>query len=313
MIMKHPLVSVIIPNYNYGPYLPQALDSVLAQSYPHVEIVVVDDGSQDESESIIRSYGNRVRSINQKNQGVSAARNRGARESTGELLAFLDADDVWLPAKLERQVELILCDPEIGLVHCGIEEINSEGTSLRTFLDGMQGWVSREMLRFNRSVIIASGSTALVPRRTFEAVSGFDPKLSTSADWEFCYRVASRQRVGFIPEPLVKYRIHGSNMHANIRLMEHDVLVGYAKAFSTDDPELFAIRRQCYARIHLVLAGSYFRAGQPYDFARHALRSIWYAPGNFTRVLGFPVRWLQRQVEVDASHPPAKKVSDPHL
>ena len=293
--MKQPLVSVIIPNYNYAHYLPETLDSVLGQGYPNIEIIVVDDGSQDDSENVIRSYGERVRLIKQKNQGVSAARNRGVQESSGELIAFLDADDVWLPNKLERQVQRILEDPAIGLVHCGLEEVDSSGNVVGVLLDGMEGSISREMLLFNRPVILGAGSTALVPRATFDAVGGFDTRLSTSADWEFCYRVAFRQSVAFVAEVLVRYRVHGTNMHSNIKLMEHDMLIGYAKAFRTDDKELLALRRQCYGNIHMVLAGSYFRTGQTYDFATHALKSLWLRPANLRRLLGFPLRRLRNK------------------
>ena len=293
--MKQPLVSVIIPNYNYADYLPETINSVLGQGYPGTEIIVVDDGSQDDSENVIRSYGERVRLIKQNNQGVSAARNRGVQESTGELVAFLDADDVWLPNKLERQVQRILDDPAIGLVHCGLEEVDSSGHLVGVLLDGMEGSVSREMLLFNRSVILGAGSTALVPRATFDAVGGFDTRLSTSADWDFCYRVAFRQRVAFVPEALVRYRTHGANMHSNIKVMEHDMLLGYAKAFRTDDVELLAMRRHCYGNIHMVLAGSYFRSGQTYGFASHALKSLWLRPANFKHLLDFPLRWLRNK------------------
>src|SRR5215204_4807622 len=103
--MLNPLVSVIIPNYNYAQYLTQTLDSVLSQTYPHVEIIVVDDGSTDGSQEVLRNYTDRVTWFQQRREGVSVARNRGVQESHGQLIAFLDADDVWLPAKLERQVE----------------------------------------------------------------------------------------------------------------------------------------------------------------------------------------------------------------
>ncbi len=293
--MENPLVSIIIPNYNYGRFLAQTIHSALGQSYSNTEVIVIDDGSTDDSEAVLRGFGNRIRWFRGHRKGVSTARNLGVQESRGQFVAFLDADDVWLPAKLTRQVRRILDDPEIGLVHCGVEEIDSAGTSLRTFIDGMEGWVAKEMLLFKRSVIIGLGSTGLLPRSTFEAVGGFDERLSTSADWELSYRVARRQRVGFVPEALVQYRIHNSNMHAKIEIMEHDVLVGYAKAFNTDDPELLAIRRQCYGNIHLVLAGSYVRAGKPLDFARHALHSVRYAPGNLMRLLEFPKRSLKRK------------------
>ena len=293
--MKEPLVSVIIPNYNYAQYLPCALDSVLAQTYSNFEIIVVDDGSQDNSREVLNSYGKTARFISQENQGVSEARNRGVRESSGEWVAFLDADDIWLPTKLEKQIHRILAEPELGLVHCGVERIEPGGASLGWWLDGLEGWVFKDILLFQRPVIIAAGSTALVSRAIFEAVGGFDTSLSTSADWDFCYRVAVHRRVGFIPEPLVKYRIHDSNMHANIKTMEHDMLICYEKAFASDAAADSALRRRSYGNLHMVLAGSYFRAGLTTDFARHAFKSLWLTPVNVKRLLGFPLRWYQRK------------------
>ena len=308
--MVEPLVSVVIPNYNYGRYLTQALDSVLAQSYAHKEVIVVDDGSTDNSEIVVRGYGERVKWCQQQRQGVSLARNRGVQETSGELVAFLDADDVWFHTKLEKQVRKFLSDRELGLVHCGVEEIDSSGKSLRFSLDGMSGWVAKEMLLFKESVIVGSGSTALVPRATFEAIGGFDTRLSTSADWDFGYRIANRQRIGFVAEALVQYRVHNGNMHANVELMEHDMLIGYAKAFSNADAELRSLRKQCYGNLHTALAGSFFRAGKRADFMRHGLKSIWYTPGNLMRIFGFPLRWRHRRLLIESSHRPAKNVFD---
>ncbi len=310
MDMK-PCVSVVIPNYNYAHYLPQALDSVLGQTYSELEVIVVDDGSTDDSETILGSYTGHVRLIKQQNQGVAAARNRGVQESSGELVAFLDADDIWMPAKLERQVQRFVDDPELGLVHCGVEEIDYTAAHLRVRVDGLEGWVATQLLLFKRAVILGGGSGLMVPRASFEAMKGFDTRLSTSADWDFFYRVAASHRVGFVAEPLVKYRIHTGNMHANVGAMEHDMLIGYEKAFSSDNAELHRLRRQCYGNLHLVLAGSYFRAGQSYDFARHALKSLWLTPRNLTRLLGFPLRHLQRRrLNVPSSESVLGSVSD---
>src|SRR5438309_4900890 len=99
-----PLVSVVVPNYNYGRYVREAVDSVLGQTYPAVEVIVVDDGSSDDSLSVLQSYGSKIKLVVQPNGGVHKARNRGIEESKGEFVAFLDADDVWEPTKLERQV-----------------------------------------------------------------------------------------------------------------------------------------------------------------------------------------------------------------
>ncbi|HEY0656892.1 MAG TPA: glycosyltransferase family A protein, partial [Pyrinomonadaceae bacterium] len=103
--MNLPKVSVIIPNYNYAKYIAETIDSVLAQTYPNLEVIVVDDGSKDDSLKILRSYGDKITVIEQKNQGVARARNIGTAYSNGEYIAFLDADDVWLPEKLARQME----------------------------------------------------------------------------------------------------------------------------------------------------------------------------------------------------------------
>lgn len=292
--MAEPRVSVIIPNYNYAHYLPQAIESVLAQSYPRIETIVVDDGSTDNSRQVLEAYTGRVRCIQQQNQGVSAARNRGAQESSGELLAFLDADDVWLPKKVERQIERFQADPELGLVHCGVEEIDQTGSVLRLKLDGLEGWIARELLLFHQPAILGGGSGFMVSRKTFASVEGFDSRLSTSADWDFFYRVAVRQPVGFVPEVLLQYRTHNSNMHGNIRRMEHDMLLAYDKAFAQADSELRKLRRQCYGNLHMVLAGSFYTAGQYGSFLRHALKSLRLTPGNCSRLAGFPARRLRR-------------------
>lgn len=293
--MTRPLVSVVIPNHNYARFLSQTIESVLAQSYGNVEIVVVDDGSTDDSIAILRGYKEHVRWVEQPNQGVATARNRGVTESDGELVAFLDADDVWLPQKLVRQVQRFLDEPELGLVHCGVEDINEMGAPLRSHTDGLQGWVAKDLLLFKRPVILGGGSGTLIPRATFEKVGGFDERLSTSADWDLYCRIALSQPVGFVPEVLMQYRVHGANMHANIISMEHDMLLAYSKAFDIHNAEIQTIRRRCYGNLHINLAGSFFRSGRYFDFARHALKSVWLTPDNLAHVFGFPARWWDRR------------------
>jgi len=254
-------VSVVIPTHNHVAFLPEALESVFAQRLQPREVIVVDDGSTDGTDEVLWRYASRIRALRQPNRGVASARNVGASIASGDLLAFLDADDLWLPPKLEWQVAHLGRDPELGLVHCGVEEVDAEGRFLRRRLDGMEGWVSREMLFFGRGVILGGGSAAVVPRAIFETAGGFDERLSTSADWDLYYRVAERCRVGFVPEVLVRYRVHGGNMHRNVHAMATDMLTAYAKAFSKSDPDLERLRRSAYGGLHSMLAGSYFRAG----------------------------------------------------
>jgi glycosyltransferase involved in cell wall biosynthesis len=272
-----------------------ALESVLNQTVVPAEVIVVDDGSSDRTPEVLDQFAGRISVISQENRGVSAARNAGAAAASGEVLAFLDADDVWLPRKLECQLNRLAEEPWLGLVHCGLAEVDGQGRLLRSRLDGMEGWVSREMLLFQRGVILGAGSTAIIPSAIFREVGGFDASLSTSADWDFCYRVGRRYRVGFVGEILVRYRIHGSNMHRNIRAMAKDMLRAYGKAFSEQDPSLLALRRYAYGSLHSVLAGSFLQCGDYGPFARHALKSIALRPGNLRHFAGYPLRELRRR------------------
>ncbi|MBS1792996.1 MAG: glycosyltransferase [Acidobacteria bacterium] len=287
-------VSVIIPNYNYEKFISRTVESVLSQTYQNIEIIVVDDGSKDGSLDVLKGFGDRIRVVEQKNAGVSAARNHGVEVSTGELVAFLDADDVWLPEKLERQLEKMNSDPEIGLVHCSMTLIDPADNPIGEKKEGQEGRVANEFLLLKRGVVIGAGSTALVRRAVFDEAGGFDRRLSTAADWEFCYRVARLHKIGFVREPLVLYRMHGTNMHGNVKAMEHDVLIGFEKAFAGDAEDLRAIRRECYGNLYLSLAGSYFQSKKYSKFFESASKCFWYTPGNLGYFLKFPFRRFGR-------------------
>jgi len=276
--MDSPLVSVIIPNYNYASYVGEAIDSVLEQDYPNVEIIIVDDGSSDDSRAVIDCYGKKVQGIFQQNQGVSATRNNGVAASKGEFVAFLDADDVWMPAKLSRQMERF-ADANIGMVHVGVAEIDGSGAIVGESLLGREGKVAHDLLML-RPVILGGGRVVMNNRRIFDEVGGFDTRLSTSADWELYYRIATRCQVAFVPEALVRYRVHGTNMHNNIEAMEHDVRIGFEKAFADGTSNVEAIRSEAVGNFHTMLAGSYFHQAKYVKFINHAFASIWHKPSN---------------------------------
>ncbi|MGV3722828.1 MAG: glycosyltransferase family 2 protein [Actinomycetota bacterium] len=290
-------VSVVIPTYNHARFLRMAIDSALRQSLPPREVIVIDDGSSDGTPEVVAEYGDRIRALRHANQGVAASRNAGAELATGKLLAFLDADDVWRPQKLERQVERFQREPGLGLVHCGVEEIDAEGNVLRRQQDGLEGSaVAREMLLFRSPTILGGGSGVMIARSAFDEVGGFDPRLSTSADWDLYFRLASRCPVGYVPEPLLQYRLHGSNMHGNIGAMERDMLLAYSKAFADPSSPVQNLRRRAYGNLHSVLAGSYFSVGRKQDFVRHAARSLYLTPDNLLRFAGYPLRLLRRKL-----------------
>jgi glycosyltransferase involved in cell wall biosynthesis len=284
----NPDISVIIPVFNQAQFVGEAIESALVQTRSPLEVIVVDDGSTDGTPEVLQTFAPdpRVRLIRQQNGGVAVARNAGAAAASGQFFAFLDADDIWLPGKLERQRERFANEPDLSLVHCGVEEFTDKDLPGCERVDGMEGSIAPELLFFNRTVLLGGGSGVMVSAKLFIELGGFDGRMSTSADWDFFYRCASRGPVGFLPEVLLRYRIHGSNMHRNVRAMRHDMLLGFAKAFASADRELRRRRRYAYGRLHTVLAGSFWGTGDRREALKHALKAIWYRPASALQMLG---------------------------
>ena len=283
-------VSVVIPTYNYGRFIKEAINSVLTQTHPPSEIIVVDDGSSDETAAVVGAFGDAVKYVRQDNAGVCAARNRGVRESTSELIAFLDADDTWERLNVEKQVARFERDEEIGLVHCALREFDAEtGETIRLHMDGCEEGVANNLLLWEAPVIVGPGAVT-VSRKAFDHVGGFDTRMKVGEDWDFCYRVARLFKIGFVAEPLVNYRSHNAAAHRNVENMERGMLMFYEKAFATDDPEILKLRRRAYGNFHRVMAGSYLHSGRMGKFFSHAAKSIWMRPANLEYFLRFPMR-----------------------
>lgn len=179
---------------------------------------------------------------------------------------------------------------------------DGSGKTLGVLLDGMEGWVAEEFLRLDRHVVQGPGSGILVPRRIVEEVGGFDDRLPPSDDWEICYRIAIRYRIGYVPEVLVRYRQHGSGIHLNIPKMEHAMFLALEKAFASPDPKVQSLRDHSYGRLHRILAGCYFQSRKPRQFVRHMIKSLRYDPRNIAYFAAYPLRVISRW---RASAPPA--------
>ena len=289
-------VSVIIPNYNYGRFLRQAIQSALDQSLKPHEIIVVDDGSTDDSMEILRSFGDSIIMIEQSNQGVAAARNKGSENATGDFLAFLDSDDFWHPNKLEKQMLMFPSDAEIGFVHCGITNIDENGVLLDDYLEGEEGWVADGLLKL-QAVVIAT--TIIVKGKLFTEIGGYDTNrdLHPSEDWDLCYRLSHESKLGFVREPLMYYRHHGRGGHTNIARMERAMLIAFEKAFSDPAENIQRVRRKAYGNLYLVIAGSFYRAGYIGKSIISALKSVFQNPLNAARLVGFPFRATKRTLK----------------
>ncbi len=208
-----PRVSILLTCYNHFAYLPAALESVRAQTFTDYEIIALDDGSTDGSREWLADQTGLRRVFNETNLGTYATLNVGLEKAGGELIAILNDDDLWESGKLARQVELLDRDPRVGLVHTGGHFIDGEGTRTEGNPLGFRfptfetGDLLLGLVYENK--IIASA--ALVRRECFDRLGGFDPTYFGSGDWQMWYRVAEEYLVGFVPEPLTMYRVHGAN------------------------------------------------------------------------------------------------------
>ena len=171
-------VSVIIPNHNYAAYVGEAIQSAIEQTYKNIEIIVVNNGSTDNSMEILRNFGDKVVVIDQTNLGQSGARNTGLAKSTGRLIAFLDADDLWEPTKLEKQIRLLQSDTQ--LIYAGLSRFdNRSGATLSLDLPVYSGICSSYFLKNPGAAVVLGGeSTALFTRELLTKVGEFDTSLS---------------------------------------------------------------------------------------------------------------------------------------
>ena len=294
--MNRPTFSVVIPNYNYGRFLKESIESVLHQTVKPVDIIVVDDGSSDNSLDVLAGFENKIKVIQQENSGVGVARNTGVENSTGDIIAFLDSDDIWRPNKLEKQLEVFMTDNEIGLVSCGMEEFDENGNIIGLYMDADEGWIADKMITFEANVVV-SGSAIAIKREVFEEVEGFDKRreLHPSEDWELCYRIACVSKIAFVNELLVNYRNHGGNGHLQVPKTERAMMLAYKKIYKNAPAEKNKFKNVSYGNLHKMLAGSYFHVGQYGSFVRHTLKSLQNKPSNFAHFAAFPMRVLNRK------------------
>jgi glycosyltransferase involved in cell wall biosynthesis len=235
MTSSTPKVSVIIPAYSAAKFVGAALDSVFAQTFPHYEVVVVNDGSPDtaELEDVLKAYEGRIEYITQENRGLSGARNTGIRAARGEFVAFLDADDLWVPTYLERQLAELERHPELEIVYANATIFGDSIDAGKKFMDlcPSDGPVTFESLITQQCNVMVS---VVARRSTLIAAGLFDEQLRSVEDFDLWLRVIKQGgRIGYHRDVLVRYRRHAASLSADPVWMCEHVLKVLDKAGKT--------------------------------------------------------------------------------
>jgi glycosyltransferase involved in cell wall biosynthesis len=235
MVLNMPSIDVVIPLYNGALYIEDTITSVLTQTHLPERIIVVNDGSTDDGPSIVQRLASTslvpITLLTKQNGGLSSARNAGITASTASYIAFLDADDKWLPEKLETQLYVFEHTPTVGAVYCQCELIDESGTILSTPViqidPAFQGSIFEKLL--GKNSIVSSASGILIRRDIFEHTGGFDETLTSYEDWDMWLRIAHYAEFGYAPTTLVQIRQHPHNMQKNIARMLTNEITLYNK------------------------------------------------------------------------------------
>ncbi|GAB4438533.1 MAG: hypothetical protein OHK0026_04110 [Rhodocyclaceae bacterium] len=255
-------ISVIMPCFNSRRFLPEAIDSVLGQTHPNVELIVVDDGSTDGSRDILRKYGARILVVEQDNRGPYPARNAGLQVATGELVAFLDSDDYWSREALQKLQTALASAPEAALAYCGWQNLGAIGRSNDPYVP--PDYEAGDKLEaFLRAASPWPIHAALIRRRELDAVGGFDVSLHSCMDYDLWLRLAIARPIVRVPEVLAYYRFHGEGQITSKEWIQARNTWLIKKKFVREHPEL-ACRLTPRRQRELIDGGLAFRAYRAY-------------------------------------------------
>lgn len=270
MTTEREMVSVIIPTHNYGQFVADAVESALNQTYRPLEVIVVDDGSTDDTRQRLAPYLDRIQYLYQDNKGVSAARNTGIRHARGEWVAFLDADDVWHPRKTESQLGVAAIDATVGLIG------SPECAEFPAELPACPVIRPIGVRNFFFSVVFGP-SGALVRRTAIDLVGGFDETIAIVEDRELWLRLCVAVRGLEVSIPCWRYRSHSGQASRNAQ-RTFDNYVRMLTKFIGAHPEYERDRRSAFAYMHLDAAHGFFDNGNRSRALGHLLSSWWYRP-----------------------------------
>jgi len=293
-----PTVSVIIPTYNCAVYLENCIQSVLKQTFLDYEIIVVDDGSKDNTANVLKKFGDKITCISQTNQGISSARNNGIQLSSGKYIAILDADDEWLPDKLRRQVYCMEQSKAIGAVSCNSYLMNEIGqimdvTKRKAYQNRKD--IAKDLLICN---VFSGGTSALIKKECFLNVGLFDEKLKSSEDWDMWLRICKRYEMVILSDPLDKIRVRGNSVssaaNAEKLLANARIVIEKHYAYRRSVIDWFQ-KRTVYSDRFFCTAWALFQSGLSQKASTYLLKSFVMNPFYFlsrSKIIGFAIKLI---------------------
>jgi glycosyltransferase involved in cell wall biosynthesis len=275
-----PLVSIVVPAYNHAHYLAEAIDSILSQDYPNMELIVLDDGSIDNTREVLESYGNRFYWESHQNMGQSNTLNKGWGMAKGEILAYISADDVLLPQAARMSVECLLENPDAVLCYCDFQLIDPESRVIRNVITPEYSY--KEMVT---KFICAPGPGAFFRRKAFNAVGGWNPALHSVPDYEYWFRLGLQGDFVRIPKILAAFRIHsGSQSFAGVSVEQAEEPVSVINEYfslSKLPAEILSVRAKAQANAFLIAAQLHLRSGRYIDASKILKKCI----ASYPRIL----------------------------
>jgi glycosyltransferase involved in cell wall biosynthesis len=291
-----PVVSVVIPAFNYSDFLPFAVHSVIGQTFKDLEIIVVDDGSTDNTHDVVSAINDcRLQYHYQENSGLAAARNTGINIATGKYVGFLDADDTWLPNKLAQQLRLLEQDSNLGLVYGGYEIIDSQGeVQSKRQPRVVTGNLLTELVLGN--YVAGSATTSIVRASVFGRAGVFDESLRAAEDWDMWLRIGRHFSFGVVNSTVAQIRVHQTNMTSDPYLMDRYLQIVLDKFYKRcgQDEKLLRLERHARSRARLV-AGVFAIRRRNFSAARRlALKALMEDMSNFDAYILMGKSLLQR-------------------
>jgi glycosyltransferase involved in cell wall biosynthesis len=273
-----PIISVVIPAYNSELTIKETIESVQKQTFTDFEIIVIDDGSQDNTIGVVKSLVKsepRLRMVTYENGGVSVARNRGIEIAQGKFISLLDADDLWTPDKLELQLKALKDHPEAGVAYSWTNPVDEQGKIL--FLGNCpvyEGNVYGELLQTN---FLSSGSNILARREAIESINGFSTDFATASDWDFYLKLASKWSFVVIPKYQILYRQRSNSMSSNIESIMQESCAILEKAYQIAPAELQSDLNKSLNNLYLYFAELYLNRSKDAKSIDQVGRNLWIA------------------------------------